>query len=156
QSLNPAISAAANQLVLRLLRKDVKQRFETYDELIEAIEGVAQSKGAPKLKAAPAAPARAVPVRRFPWAGAIAAIVLLGGGAAGLMFLRQPAAKSPANSETRTKPAAESEVELLLKSVAALEQRTQENPAEIPSVRARWKELLEQFKATPHLAALVR
>jgi serine/threonine-protein kinase len=156
QSLNPAISAAANQLVLRLLRKEPKQRFERYDELIDAIEGVQQSKGLPKLKSASAAPARGVRARRFPWAGVISGAVLVAAAAAGLLVLRHESTKPAPAREARTGPAAESELDLLLKSVAGLEKRTQENPAEIPAVRARWKELLEQFKAAPELAVLAR
>ena len=48
QSINPAISAAANALVLRLLRKDPKQRFETYDQLIEAIDACEKPRLPPK------------------------------------------------------------------------------------------------------------
>jgi len=38
QEINPEISAATTALVMRLLRKDPKQRFETYDQLIDAID----------------------------------------------------------------------------------------------------------------------
>src|SRR5687768_16121870 len=38
KSLNPAISPAANQLVLRLLKKHPESRFKDYDELLAAIE----------------------------------------------------------------------------------------------------------------------
>src|SRR4029077_9612065 len=108
QSLNPALSAAANQLVLRLLRKEPKQRFESYDELIEAIDGVSQSKPAPKLKVAATAPARPVPVRRFPWAGAIVGVLLLGAAAGGLIWhFRRPAAPAPVAPEARPKAPAE-------------------------------------------------
>jgi serine/threonine-protein kinase len=158
QSLNPAISAATSQLVLRLLRKEPKQRFESYDELIEAIEGVLRSRPVPKLKGTPTVHPRRAPVRRFPWAGAIAAVVLLGAAAAGFFWhLRRPAEPRPAEPEARTRTApVESEVELLIRSVAALEKRTQENPLEIPSLRARWKDLLEQFRSTSQLATIAR
>src|SRR5205085_8252780 len=52
QSINAAITPATNQLVLRLLRKEPKQRFDSYDQLIDAIEGVQKSRPAPKLRAA--------------------------------------------------------------------------------------------------------
>jgi serine/threonine protein kinase len=42
-SLNPAISPAANELVLRLLKKKPEQRFASYDELLEAIDAVGES-----------------------------------------------------------------------------------------------------------------
>src|SRR5204863_358912 len=51
---------------------------------------------------------------------------------------------------------AETSSALLIKSVAALETRSRENPSEILAVRARWKELVEQFRSTPQLAALAR
>src|SRR5438132_9758570 len=73
-SLNPAISPAANQLVMRLLKKEPKQRFETYDDLLSAIESALKSKGISKSKAAPGAAGRALPARRFPWAGAITGV----------------------------------------------------------------------------------
>jgi serine/threonine-protein kinase len=157
QSFNPALSAAASALVLRLLRKEAKQRFESYDELIEAIEGVQQSKPVPKLKVAPGTHPRAVAARRFPWAGAVVAVVVLGAAAAaGIWQLRRPAAPVPAEPAARAKAPVESEVDLLIKAVAALEKRTQENPAEIPAVRARWKALVEQFRSAPQLATIAR
>jgi serine/threonine-protein kinase len=156
QSFNPALSAAASQLVLRLLRKEPKQRFESYDELIEAIEGVQQSKPAPKLKVAPTAHPRPVAVRRFPWTGAVVSLVLIGAAAAGLVWLSRRPSAGPAETESRAKAPVESDVDLLIKSVAALEKRSQENPSEIPAVRARWKDLVEQFRSTPQLAAIAR
>ncbi len=157
QSLNPALSAAANALVLRLLRKEPRQRFESYDELIEAIEGVQQSKPVPKLKSVPGAAPRTVPARHFPWGGAVVGVLLLGAAVAGLIWhFRRPAAPAPAAPELRAKAPAESEVDLLIKGVAALEKRTQENPSEIPAVRARWKDLVEQFRSAPQLATIAR
>jgi serine/threonine protein kinase len=53
RSLNPAISPAANLLVLRLLKKKPEQRFESYDELLKAIDAVGKSGaegGAPPRK----------------------------------------------------------------------------------------------------------
>jgi serine/threonine-protein kinase len=46
RSLNPAVSPAASQLVLRLLKKEPGQRFESYDQLLEAIDAVDPSKAA--------------------------------------------------------------------------------------------------------------
>jgi serine/threonine protein kinase len=38
--LNPEISTAANQLILRLLKKKPEQRFESYDQLLQAMDEV--------------------------------------------------------------------------------------------------------------------
>jgi hypothetical protein len=38
--LNPEITPAANQLVLRLLKKNPEQRFESYNQLLEAMDAV--------------------------------------------------------------------------------------------------------------------
>jgi tight adherence protein B len=43
-----------------------------------------------------------------------------------------------------------------LKAVSAVENRIEENPASIPSVRSRWKEVVDQFKGTPQHAGMVR
>jgi serine/threonine-protein kinase len=40
RSLNPKITPAANQLVLRLLHKKPEQRFASYDELLESMDEV--------------------------------------------------------------------------------------------------------------------
>jgi serine/threonine-protein kinase len=72
QSVNPAVTPAASRLVLRLLRKDPAQRFESYDQLIEAIDAVAKSGAPAKPKGASPAPGRAdpgksgLPPGRFP------------------------------------------------------------------------------------------
>jgi serine/threonine-protein kinase len=44
RSLNPDITPAANQLVLRLLKKKPEQRFDSYDQLLEALDAVAGSR----------------------------------------------------------------------------------------------------------------
>ena len=51
-SLNSTLSRDANNLVLRLLKKEPKQRFETYDQLIEAIDAVLHPKK-PQLQSKP-------------------------------------------------------------------------------------------------------
>ena len=47
QEIRPDLSPAATQLVLRLLKKDPKHRFETYDLLIEAIDACEKPKSPP-------------------------------------------------------------------------------------------------------------
>jgi eukaryotic-like serine/threonine-protein kinase len=48
QEINPDVSAATTALVARLLKKDPKQRFETYDQLIEAIDAAEKRLPPPK------------------------------------------------------------------------------------------------------------
>jgi len=48
QEINPEVSDATTALVLRLLRKEPKQRFETYDLLIEAIDACEKPRTPPK------------------------------------------------------------------------------------------------------------
>jgi serine/threonine protein kinase len=155
QSLNPAITPAASQLVLRLLRKEPTQRFETYDQLIEAIDAVQKSKAAPRPRHASPVPARTALKSRFPWVAAVLGVLLLGAAGGLFLFLREPTKKPAAEPEVRSK-SVESDVDRLLKSVALLERRALENPSEFPGVRARWKELVEQFRGTPQLPLLAR
>jgi serine/threonine protein kinase len=121
QSLNPAVSAGAQQLVLRLLRKEPGQRFETYDQLIEAIDAASKAKPLPKVKSQPA---RAIVARRrFPWAGLVAAVVLLGAAGGAFAVLHQPKPEPP--PVAKPKPV-DPEVERLRKSVADLERKVKE------------------------------
>ncbi|HEV3028811.1 MAG TPA: serine/threonine-protein kinase, partial [Planctomycetota bacterium] len=156
QSLNPSISAAANQLVLRLLKKEPKQRFESYDQLMEAIEGVLHPK---KLQLQPKATRRMALKASPGWhskaIGLGAAALLLGG--AGFIYVMFVKPKSEAKAEAGAKAnAPDPEMDKLLKAVGVLENRIEEDPASIPAVRTRWKELVDQFKGSPHLSAMVR
>jgi serine/threonine protein kinase len=85
ESLNPWISPAAAQLVLRLLRKEPAQRFETYDQLIEAIDAVLTVKPTPpKLKTRPA-PRPPVARKRFPWTPVVIGALAAAAAAAALL-----------------------------------------------------------------------
>jgi serine/threonine-protein kinase len=156
QSLNPSISKEANQFVLRLLKKEAKQRFETYDELIAAIDNVLN----PKKPQVTAKQTRRIPGKQAPaWRskaiGLAAAALLLGG--AGFLYVKVVKPQQEVKVEPASKPtAADAEVEKLLKAVAVLENKIEENPASIPAVKARWKEIVDQFKGTPHLAGMAR
>lgn len=156
QSLNPSISKEANQLVLRLLKKEPKQRFDTYDQLIEAIDNVLH----PKKPQITAKHTRRIPGKQAPsWQpkviGLAAAALLLGG--AGFLYVKVVKPQQETKPEPGAKGnAADPEVEKLLRAVAVQENRIEENPSSIPAVKARWKELVDQFKGTPHLPGMAR
>ena len=158
QTLNPSLSKDATQLVLRLLKKEPKQRFDSYDQLIQAIEGVLHPKK--PMAREPKSTRRtlskgAPPPWRAKVIGLAAAVLLLGG--AGILYTKivkpQQDAKAEAGAKANTP---DPEMEKLLKAVSAMENRIEENPASIPSVRSRWKELADQFKGTPQHAGMVR
>jgi len=158
QSLNPSITAAANQLVLRLLKKEPKQRFDTYDQLIEAIDAVQNPKKLATAKSTRRMLARPPARWKAPLVGLVAASALLGG--AGFFYVqlkKNPPAGQPTGKDAQAKGAViDPEVEKLLKGVAAMESRAADEPAQIPAVRARWKELAVQFKGTPSVATIAR
>jgi serine/threonine protein kinase len=155
QKLNPVISAGANQLVLRLLRKEPQQRFDSYDQLIDAIDTVRTAK--PLSRPRGAAPAARSPASgsRFPWVAAVVGILILGTAGGLFVLLRTPAAMPRSESEAKVSPP-QTELERLEKSLLTLEERAWDNPAEIPPLRARWKQILEQFRGTPQLSKLAR
>ncbi|MBV8879627.1 MAG: protein kinase [Planctomycetaceae bacterium] len=157
QSIHPSLSKDATQLVLRLLKKEPKQRFESYDQLIEAIDGVLHPKK-PALREAKGTRRTAVqgpPPWRSKLIGLAAAAVLLGG--AGLIYVKFVKPQQEAKSEAAAKKdTPDPEIEKILKAMAVLESRIEENPANIALVRSRWKDLTTQFKGTPQLAGMVR
>jgi hypothetical protein len=155
QSLNPSLSSSASQLVLRLLRKDRKNRFETYDELLEAIDAVQKSKELPRRRVPVALPGRGAPPKRSSWLGRAAVVLLLLAGGAAVFFVRGKLKNGEDPSQGQV-PAIDSQVEGLIHSVAGLERRLLDRPSEIPTVRARWKELGEQFRATRHFPLVVQ
>jgi serine/threonine protein kinase len=151
KGLNPGISIAANQLVLRLLRKQPSARYENYDQLIEAIENIFRPK--PARAATPPPTVRAsveTPLwKRPPFIGAAAgtaALILLGlilfggrggdGGAA-------PEDRKPSSRTPR-------DVENALREAKALQERATGDPAQYPAVRAQWKTLEGRYRSTPH------
>ena len=87
ESLNPWMSPAAAQLVLRMLRKEPAQRFDSYDQLIEAIDAVSAAKPQPpppKLKSRPA-PRAIVARKRFPWTPVVVGAFIAAAAAAALL-----------------------------------------------------------------------
>jgi serine/threonine-protein kinase len=164
QSINPSVSPAATQLVLRLLKKEPKQRFDTYDQLIQAIEAVQKPK-APGPAMAKSAPRPstvrrvAIPKRNPVLLGSAAALLVL--GAAGFLFFRTPAGSAIKKASTtepvaKSKPAAESEADRVLAEMSAQELRAEDVPTEIPAVRGRWKELAEKYRGTPTFPVVTR
>jgi serine/threonine-protein kinase len=154
KGLNPSISIAANQLVLRLLRKQPASRYETYDPLVENLETILQPRAA--ARTAPAAepvPDAPVPLWKHPafkWAGAavgalilVILLVVLGkGGGEG----KSP---SPEKSEGPTSKLPR-EIENALREAKALQDQASGDPSRYPAVRAFWKGLEERHRGTPH------
>jgi serine/threonine protein kinase len=158
QSLNSSITAAANQLVLRLLKKEPRQRFDNYGDLIQAIEAAQKTKALPlgAKSARPATVRRTVTNSKRPYLiAAGAGVVLL--IASVFLFTRRGEITKKIVAEPEVKPVrVESESDRLLASVTLLEKRLEEQPSGIPEVRARWKELGEQFRGTPQFPVFSR
>ncbi len=151
KTFNPAVSLGAATLVLRLLRKQPAQRFDTYDELIAALDKLLENRPA-RAAAAPAEPAAPVPAWQNPKvriaAGGIAALALLAWGGSLLVGGAPPpkaVEKAPA-AVAKVPP----DVERALKEGRDFQEQAAGNAAEYPAVRARWKGLAETYRTTPH------
>ncbi len=143
RSLNPAVSAAASQLVLRLLIKYPQGRFADYDELVAAIDTALAAEPA----ALPAGPRR----RRFPgwvrWAVTGAAVLVV--GIVALSFLGGDEPPSP--PAPNPPPAVRRErVEQDLDEARRLQREAEGRPERYPEVLERWKDLEEKYRGTPH------
>ena len=156
-SINPHVSPSANQLVLRMLKKEPKQRFDSYDQLIEAIDAamtprklnVKEPKSTRRNYVKPGSGLKSKVI------GLAAAAVLIGGAA--LIYAKFVKPQNDAKADLAAKKdGPDPEMDKLLKSVAAMEARIEENPAGILAVKARWKELAAQFKGTPQFSRMVR
>ncbi len=162
RSLRGTVSPGANQLVLRLMRKQPSARYESYDQLVEAIERLLQPRPAAAARAgAPAAAPAAVPLWERPaFLGAAAgagllvillAAVLAGGGGG--------AKEAPAGGEKAAAPEAAGakpppEVERAISEAKALEEHARGSPLQYPVVRANWRRLEERLRGTPHHPAV--
>jgi serine/threonine protein kinase len=161
QSLNSSISNGANQLVLRLLKKEPKQRFETYDQLVEAIDAVLSPKKPQLQKSSMPKPTRRMVMGKSSGMmpkiiGLAAASVLLGGAAFFYVKVFKPSQEGKSEVADTKKGATDNETQKILNAMVAMENKIDDNPASIPAVKARWKELVDQFKGTPQLARMVR
>jgi len=132
RSLQPAVSEAAEALVLRMLRKRPEERFSDYDELLGAIERVLRRPARRKVLALAGAGAAALAV-------AIGLALAFSGGPAA------PPAAAP-EPQARRDPAVEND----LAQARALQTQAWDTPSEYPAVRARWKDLEERYRGTPH------
>ncbi len=146
RSLNPAVSEAAAQLVLRMLRKQPAERFKDYDELLAAIDRILNAASAPSpVPASPPKKKKTVLVAAA--AGALvavtlAAILLASGG-------EDPAPPPPPEPAAKA-PAVDPAIQRLLGEAVALEKAAQGKPSEYAAVTAKWKALEERFRGTPH------
>ncbi len=146
RSLNPAVSPAANDLILRMLRKKPEERFRDYEELLAALDAL--------LDGAPAAASKTTrsqaPPRRRPAlalvAGAAAALAL----AAALFIALRKKDEPPAPVAPAPGPAPE--IDLLLEEARALEKSARGRTGQVAAVRAKWRDLEAHHRGTPHHA----
>lgn len=144
RNFNPGLSAAANNLVLRLLRKQREGRFKDYEELIQAIDTVLQPAAAGARLAAPAGAGKP---RTMMWVlSGIAGAVLLGIVLLALPREKRPAAPPPPPEAQRLDP----EVDRLLKEARRLQREADGKSSEYPSILERWKALERHYRGTAH------
>jgi serine/threonine protein kinase len=144
RSINPALSEAANELVLKMLRKQKDERPKTYDDLISAIESVA--KPAPPRTIPAAAPGEPAPGKRLPLiiGAAAAAVVLL------IVLVVVLTRKNQPPATTTPTATLDPEIQRKLEDMRSVQKNALGRPGEYPAVRAKWKALEEQYARTPH------
>jgi predicted Ser/Thr protein kinase len=145
KTINSAITAAANALVLRLLRKEPERRFKNYEELLASIDEVRQG---PKATA-PTSTRRSMVVpskqSKTPWIAAAAVLAVLAVAAIWMI-----SGKKPDPSTAGAGGEVGGEAGKALREAKAFEKAAQGRPAEYAAVRARWKDLVEKYRGTPH------
>jgi len=148
KAINPAISDGANQLVLRLLKKQKDERFTTYDELLAAFDQIAKGPAYKTARpAADAAPAEAADapkkkLYRMIGGGAAAALLLV------VILVMVLGKKPPPPADPNADQAAE--IQRRFDDMKAIERNAKGRPGEYATVRAKWKALEDQFAGTPH------
>ncbi|MBV8878397.1 MAG: protein kinase [Planctomycetaceae bacterium] len=146
KAINPAISEGANQLVLKLLKKQKDERFKTYDELLAALDQIAKT---PAYRTARPGgePAADAPKKK---------LLLIGGAAAAalLIIVTLVLALGRKKPETVVDPGAaqNAEVQRRYDDMKAIQKNALGRPGEYATVRAKWKALEDQFAGTPHRA----
>jgi serine/threonine-protein kinase len=150
RSLVPAISPAAEALVLRLLCKKPEDRYRNGSELLQAIEDALKNP-APKTERARTRRTRrsAGQGRPLAWPalGAVALLLLLGLA----VYLVGGRASAP-RKEPGTAPAGDPNAERLLEEALHEQEKAKGKYSDYPAVRARWKGLEESFLGTPYQA----
>ena len=146
QTLHKGISPEANDLVLRLLRKNPAERFQSYDKLIAAIDEVAGG-----VEPAPPASEGPTPLRKRP--------PVLIGAAAGVVLVVVVLIFAFSGGEEKLAPAApvlrgpsnvrNPEVMKVLDQTREMERRARK-PSQWAGVLARWRELEKMYRGTPH------
>lgn len=146
RSINPAVSVSVNALILRLLRKEPGQRFRDYDELLTAIVAAREN------PSAGAAPDRRRPMdtRRSKAGVPRPGRARLGIAAAAAVVLVIVAALALRKGPSTAAGTSGNAVEQDLREAVAQERAAKGKLSEYPQVRARWKALVEKYRATPH------
>ena len=143
-SINRSLSSAANQLVLRLLRKHPDGRFKDYDELLAAID--ATEHGRPASSSHDTA-RRVAKLRRpswIPWVGVAAGLIFLVGV---LVSLKGSPKAPPAPTIGGPVDAAASRE---LQDTRSFQKSAQGNAHRYPEVKALWRSLEEKYRGTPN------
>jgi len=138
RSVNPALSAAASNLVLRLLRKQRDGRFTRYEELVQAIDAALQ----PRASALPAARKPASLKWGLMAAGALAVI--------GIISILLPGQTAPSPAPPPKAPTLDPAIGRHLNEARRMEREADGKPSEYPSVLEQWKGLERQFRGTSH------
>jgi serine/threonine protein kinase len=148
KAVNPAISDGANQLVLKLLKKNKDERFKTYDELLAAFDNISKT---PAYKTArPAADPAAAPAPKKP------PIAIIGGAAAAAVLLivilifAFSGKKPPPVADPNAGPSAE--IQRRFDDMKSTERSAKGRPGEYSTVRLKWKGLEDAYASTPHRA----
>jgi serine/threonine protein kinase len=146
KSINPALSEAANQLVLKMLKKQKDERPKTYDDLIAAIDAVA--KPAPPKTVRADGPEEPAPRKPLPLIiGAAAAAVILV-----IVLIVVLTRKGPPPAVNTANATLDPEIQRKLEDMRSVQKSAMGRPGEYPAVRAKWKALEDQYAKTPHRA----
>jgi hypothetical protein len=151
KALNPSISEAANQLVLKLLKKQKDERPKNYEELIASIDAVLKS---PSPKTA-RAPSGSQPLPAAPAARARLPLILAGAAAAVVLFIvlvviltRKPAPATEPAAVAKIDP----EIQRKVDEALSIQKNSIGRPGEYAAVRSKWKALEDQYAGTPSQA----
>ena len=152
RTIRPELSPNAEKIVLRMLRKQPAERFQTYDDLIAALDAAAGMPATVRRASGQHLKPAALPAKR--------PLPLLAGGAAAAVALavvlvfalggKKKEEEAGVRPAVPAPPAADPGVERALADAREFQQRSEGRHADYPAVRARWRELEAKYRGTPH------